>query len=231
MPAERDCNGCEFRKAIPFSRVTLHGDRLGEPLGWRKRYVVGVCFMGDLWHEQVHTHFICEVFSVINKTPEHTYLILTKRPERQRDFFQWYGTYPARGNTRAWSNVWLGVTVCNQPEADRDIAILLETPAAYRFVSYEPALEAIDFRNGCGGWEDWLFQDPGLDLIIAGCESGPGRRPAPHDWFRSVTDQCKDAGVPLYLKQMSENEDGTGKVVKLPDLDGKQHLDLPWRIQ
>jgi protein gp37 len=67
--------------------------------------------------------------------------------------------------------------------------------------------------------------------VILGCESGSKRRPAPHNWFRYLRDQCAEAGVPYFLKQMGEREDGTGRVVKEPYLDGKQHLELAWEAR
>jgi len=72
-----------------------------------------------------------------------------------------------------------------------------------------------------------------IDWVVAGCESIHGRsgRPAPHDWFRSLRDQCTEMEVPFYLKQMSENEDGTGKVVKLPELDGVRHDAVGWEVR
>jgi len=131
-------------------------------------------------------------------------------------------------------NLGLGVTVCNQPEADRGIPLLLQTPAAMRFVSVEPMLGPVDLRR----WLDPLAHldrcyreqiDNGmfnpyqvralhrrtLDWVICGCESGPGRRPMDLDWVRSLRDQCCAAGVPLFLKQAEID----GKLVHMPALD------------
>lgn len=100
-----------------------------------------------------------------------------------------------------FSNVWLGVSVEDQKMADERIPLLLQTPAAVRWVSYEPALGPIDFQP-------WLTitrqRDRMLDWIVAGGESGPGARPAHPDWFRSVRDQCLAAGVPFFFKQWGE---------------------------
>ena len=103
-------------------------------------------------------------------------------------------------------NVRLGVSISNQEDADRDLPILLQTPAAVRFVSYEPALAPVDFgahlscnRLGCAGkGGDHI----GLDWVIVGAESGPSARPAHPDSFRSARDQCQVAGVPFFMKQM-----------------------------
>lgn len=94
-------------------------------------------------------------------------------------------------------NVWLGVSVEDQKTADERIPLLLQTPAAVRWVSYEPALGPVHFAN-------WLESSPRLDWIVAGGESGPGARPAHPDWFRAARDQCQSAGVPFFFKQWGE---------------------------
>jgi protein gp37 len=120
----------------------------------------------------------------------------------------------------AWPlpNVWLGISAENQPRADERIPDLLETPAAVRFVSYEPALGPIDFtrvsRNGLGLRGDALrwpaMSGPSrsfgarLDWIICGGESGHGARPMHPDWARSARDQCAAAGVAFFFKQWGE---------------------------
>lgn len=97
-------------------------------------------------------------------------------------------------------NVWLGVSVEDQKTADERMQTFMSTPAALRFVSYEPALGPVDF-------EPWMFPPPeegGIDWIIAGGESGPGARPAHPDWFRRVRDDCEAASVPFFFKQWGE---------------------------
>jgi protein gp37 len=114
------------------------------------------------------------------------------------------------------SNVWLGVSVEDQATADVRVPELLSTPAAVRWVSYEPALGSVDFHNlrgatfdamtGCGNRKritEWAHT-PRLDWIVAGGESGPRARPADMEWFRSVRDQCQRAGVPFFFKQWGE---------------------------
>lgn len=122
-------------------------------------------------------------------------------------------------------NVWLGVSCERQQEADERIPLLLQTPAAIRFVSAEPLLEPIDLQNLRGGTLDALrghdFEDigdirdpgdlskshhpPALDWVIAGGESGPNARPMHPDWARTLRDQCADAGVPFFFKQWGEH--------------------------
>ena len=118
---------------------------------------------------------------------------------------------------RLWPlpNVWLGVSVEDQQRADERIPLLLRTPAAIRFVSYEPALGPVNFRPYLVGWEAETIFDPdhpeanghrtsspGLDWLIVGGESGPGARPMDLDWARSARDQCREAGVACFVKQI-----------------------------
>ena len=121
--------------------VTLQRDVLDEPLRWKKPRMVFVCSMGDLFHKEVPFYFVHEVMRAIHKAPQHVYQILTKRPERMADYFLTY---------RTPSYVWLGVTVCNQAEADEKIPVLLGIPATVRFVSVEPMLEPVDLTR-------WVF--------------------------------------------------------------------------
>ena len=210
----------------PFA-VTLHPDRLNEPLRWRKPRRVFVCSMGDLFHADVPDGFIFRVWQTMAATPWHTYQVLTKRPERMAEFTGVCAVMPPF----ALPNVWLGVSVEDQATADERIPHLLRCPAAVRFVSYEPALGPVDFDGdgyaGPGwlrGWHTEAEHDPRcdgscsaghcpvpvqtenekLDWIIAGGESGPHARPAHPDWFRSVRDQCKAAGVAFFMKQITE---------------------------
>jgi protein gp37 len=108
----------------------------------------------------------------------------------------WAGMKP-----EARKHIWLGVSVEDKPTADERIPELLQTPAAVRFVSYEPALSAVDFeqfplRNLDGG------ENPGIDWIIVGGESGPGARTFDVAWAASTIKQCRDAGVPVFVKQL-----------------------------
>lgn len=228
----------------PF-RVTLHEDKMGEPLRWRKPRQVFVCSMGDLFHVSVPLEYVHRIFNVMESAHGHTFMILTKRPVRMREYMT-TERYRVRGWMAPLPNVAIGVTVEDQKRANERIPILLDTPARWRFVSYEPALEAVDFNaaicRGCGntGSAFYVGCDPGsgldlcsacggigdnLDAIIAGCESGQRRRPASLDWFRSVRDQCQAAGVVFFLKQAEID----GELVKMPALDGVVHDALPWR--
>jgi len=191
----------------PF-KVTLHPDRLGEPLRWRKPRRVFVCSMGDLFHKDVPWSFIRDVFEVMRIARQHTFLVLTKRPYRIGNL------------ARPLPNVWLGASIEDQPTLEERVRDLLQTPAAVHFLSYEPALGPLDFEatssgqilgecDHCGhrGNNPECEACDGmasLNWVICGGESGPGARPAHVDWFRSVRDQCQDAGVPFFFKQWGE---------------------------
>jgi protein gp37 len=229
-------------------------EKLAEPLSWRGPERVFVNSMSDLFHEAVAFETIAAIFGVMAACPRHTFQVLTKRPERARDFFTWAKRHgdgydlcriepselltcaheacsgDAWGDVEppealdvmpdvevfgtAWPlpNVWLGVSVEDQRTADERIPVLLELPAAVRWVSYEPALGPINFRivghgelaqdvlrYGAPVENGWIR---GLDWIVVGGESGPGARPFDLAWPRSVIDQGRAAGVPVFVKQL-----------------------------
>lgn len=200
-------------------KVTLHPDKLDEPLRWKKPARIFVCSMGDLFHEDVPDEFILSVFETIARAEQHTFMILTKRPDRMLDFMEY--TPPPID----YSHLLLGASIENQPTADKRIGDLLGIrrfyPLIKLFVSYEPALGPVDFTkirytnkthlDVLRGWEYYSAADvrinkdhPKLDWVIMGGESGPGARPLHPDWPRTVRDQCQAAGVPFFFKQWGE---------------------------
>jgi protein gp37 len=203
--SKRLAGRCGYPADNPF-KVTLHPRRLTEPLHWRKPRTIFVCSMGDLFHDDVPDEFIDQVFAVMALCPQHTFQVLTKRPERMQEYIsgaerqedvcteiacrawgwdacraaenlggKWippqyeedgYGRVEAAGYVDEvdipWPlpNVWLGVTAENQEQADKRIPLLLETPAAVKFVSIEPMLGAVDLTTketcpDCGGSGYW----------------------------------------------------------------------------
>ena len=190
--------------------VTLRPERLEQPLERKKPTTYFVCSMADLFHKDVPFVFVLEVWRVMMEANHHTFLILTKHPQRMFDFLRVatdnLDTYPV-----ILPNVHLGVTAENQKAADERIPILLQIPAAVRFVSVEPMLGEIDLNRpywimsygdeGPGENDTFLRQ---LDWIIVGAETGPGARPMHPDWARSVRDQCVTAGVPFFFKRDSD---------------------------
>lgn len=176
----------------PF-KVILCPERLGEPLAKKKPALIGVSFMGDLFHDDVPFSFILRVFHAMGAANHHTFLVLTKRAERMADFFEWWDF------ETSLSNVWLGVTVENQEQANKRIPLLLKVPGALKYVSVEPLLGGVDLADFLG------FEDlDGVDWVVVGGESGAMGRPCHPQWVRSLRDQCKLAGIPFMFKQWGE---------------------------
>jgi len=206
-------------------KVTLRPDRLEQPLKWRKPRRVFVCSMSDLFHDDVPFDFIRDIWNVMETMSGHTFQVLTKRPHRMLDFLTSdNGRAAVRGHMEPLPNIWLGVTAENQQTADERIPLLLQTPAAVRFVSCEPLLGAVNLQDFLGYYREAetvtdfdghsFYKRPGrglchhdgikLDLVITGGESGPGARPMHPDWARGLRDQCQAAGVAYHFKQWGE---------------------------
>lgn len=232
--------------------VVCDETKLLEPLSWRKPCRVFVNSMSDLFHEDVPDAFIDKVFAVTALAPRHTFQILTKRAGRMREYWssdRWSIVEQAvemasdrRGDVAGrvvreqfdsnpdlypLPNVWLGVSCEDQPRADERISLLLQTPAAVRFVSAEPLLGPIALHESmfrCCRSEKCDESVFGLDWVIVGGESGPGARPCDVAWVRSIVQQCKSAGVACFVKQtgshvLTRNDSlGTDRPPADPDL-------------
>lgn len=195
-------------------KVELIEDKLDEPLHWRKPARVFVNSMSDLFHESLPDEAIDRVFAAIGLCPQHTFQVLTKRAGRMLRFISNY--HSRHPNLESWPlpNVWLGVSAEDQPCADGRIPLLLQAPAAVRFVSYEPALGPVDFAeyfrrsprcptSSCIAMDECsCLVRAGLDWVIVGGESGPGARPFDVQWARDTIRQCREAGVACFVKQM-----------------------------
>ncbi len=185
-------------------QVTQHAGVLEAPYQWRGSRLVFVNSMSDLFHETVERTFVESVFSVMSRCPQHTFQVLTKRPERAL----------ALNGTLDWTrNIWLGTSVETERWLGR-IQALRRTGAQVKFLSLEPLLGPL----------------PGLDLsgidwVIAGGESGPGARPVHADWIREIRDLCVEKEVPFFFKQWGGvNKKRTGRV-----LDGRTWDEMPLR--
>lgn len=241
------CRHCYIERTPPFRMggrklgdpVQLHHDRLEQPLHWKKPRRVFVNSLSDLFHEDVPGDFINKVFAMMALCPQHTFQILTKRPHRALSFLSIDGAGNAvRG--RAWEmlgylpnydhddvlhrpwplpNVWLGVSVEDQQTADERIPILLQTPAAVRWVSAEPLLGPINLDRIDGAVLDPDYkglhisaliggsktQTPWhLNWVVVGGESGSKGRSCDLAWIRSIVRQCKSAAVPCFVKQLGD---------------------------
>ncbi len=167
-------------------KVTLHPERLNEPLKLKGRNMVFVCSMGDLFHEDVPWNFIDKVIDVIEATPNNTYQILTKRTREMEKFFSKWN-YPRK-------NIWYGTTVENRAAKERIFYLQcigneMDNPPL-RFLSCEPLLEDLGELDLSGiGW------------VIVGGESGAKARPMKEEWVLNIRRQCEERGVPFFFKQ------------------------------
>jgi protein gp37 len=306
--SKRLAGRCGYPADEPF-RVTRHHERLEEPLRWRKPQMVFVCSMGDLFHDDVPDGFIMDVWRIMGRCQQHTFQILTKRPERMKAWFErwadaegdnmefigargpveirmkhksqramlfaemldgWgappegcaYPLYDWAEGVQRWPtvlpNVWLGVTVEDQQRADKRIPLLLQTPAAVRFVSVEPMLSSVNLRG-------YLMQgtDPGK---CANCGKGHGFSRCPNYGGINTTDNeynctqfkrqnfaihqvivgcesgpkrrhtdiawirsLRDQCVAADVPFFLKQMDVGDQLVKMPELDGRVWADVPER--
>ncbi|MFZ1005263.1 MAG: phage Gp37/Gp68 family protein [Candidatus Sulfotelmatobacter sp.] len=205
-------------------------DRLQDPIMWKAPKKIFVNSMSDLFHPRVKDEWLVAIFDVMARAPQHTYQILTKRPERMQRFLetgQSLSDQFERTFSQKWPapNWWFGVSVEDQNTADYRLPILAECAAAVRFVSYEPALGPIDFRK--------CFREPletvAIDWLIVGGESGPRARPMDTDWARSAREFCLTMGIPFFFKQYGEYMDHirVGKKKAGHVLDGVEWREFP----
>lgn len=250
--------GCEHCYAETFAKRTGHniwgpaatterrtfGDKhWAEPLKWNEDAVkanerrrVFCSSMADVFedHPQLPRERV-RLWKLIDQTPALDWLLLTKRPE---NIFRmapavWFSGWPR--------NVWIGTSVENQAMADKRIPLLLQIPAAVRFLSCEPLLGPLDL-SGKTRETVWLDQeyadaDPGLAevvetdgwpiaWVIVGGESGPKARPMNPDWVRGIRDQCTAAGVAFHFKQWGGvRKHETGRI-----LDGRTWDEYPQAV-
>lgn len=197
------------RASGPGFGLTVHEDKLNEPLGWRKPRRIFVNSMSDLFHSLVPTGFIYQVFEVMQQASHHQFQVLTKRPRRMATVVNaWY----RETGLEPLPNVWLGTSVENQEWADRRIPLLATTSAAIRFLSCEPLLGPIRVSHASG-----------IHWVIVGGESGPSARPMSPDWVRGLRDQCVAGGVPFFFKQWGGRTPKAGGRV----LDGRTWDEMP----
>ena len=264
--AERDWQRLQHLprfKGRAFTDVVCHPERLDQPIRWAKPRRIFVNSMSDLFHEEVPTGFIDEVFAVMALATQHTFQVLTKRPERMRDYMldpamnNRFGMARARifyahsvcdcdvwmsgQQFRPLPNVWLGVSVEDQATANDRIPLLLQTPAAVRWISAEPLLGPIDLEmmrvaSDLGEGQPYLSPLRGyvsdghgdtcnvdrIDWVVVGGESGPKARPMHPQWVRDLRRQCDAAGVAFLLKQNGEfasvsEAEGFGAHFTFPD--------------
>jgi protein gp37 len=170
--------------------------------------------MTDVFHENFNFDKQIDLINRLTNFPHLTFCLLTKRPKNAKRVFESFALLPA--------NIWLGVTVCNQDEADEKIPILLNTPAIKCFISIEPCLSRID-----------LYNIHALDWVILGGENGSGARPLHLDWARNIRDHCKKLAIPFFFKgwgtylPCGEHFEKVGKATSGRLLDGVEYSEVP----
>ena len=182
--------------------VKLDPASLELPKKWKRGRLIFVNSMSDLFHDKVPAAYVLKVFKAMADAPQHTFQVLTKRPERLLKL----------SDSLPWAaNIWMGVSVEGADYVGR-IDLLRQSGAKVKFLSLEPLLgplEKLDLR--------------GIHWVIAGGESGPGCRPVEQAWVRSIRDQCGAANVPFHFKQWG----GTNKKRAGRRLDGRTWDEWP----
>lgn len=208
------CDNCwamameeRFGKA---GEVTFHPDRLNR---FNKKKPTVFSIWNDLHHEEVGHEFKRETYSRMAKHMNNTYLVLTKRPHSLIQFFLDIEPF--------WdmNNVWHGLTVCNQQEADEKIPIFMRL-LCKKFISIEPLLKEInipfntEYPDADGCYEDMRHH---IKQVVLGCETGAKARPMQLDWARSIAQQCKAANVPLFIKALTINGKPNHNIEQWPE--------------
>jgi len=186
--------------------LTLRPERLEQPIRWKRRRMIFVNSMSDLFHKNVPRTFVDRVFDTMETADWHVFQVLTKRSSLMRDYLRF-----RYGNTRGPAHIWCGVSVEDAEGAAR-IKHLRASPAGVRFLSIEPLIGAVGQIN-LGG----------IDWVIVGGESGPGARPVHLEWVREVRDQCVDQNVAFFFKQWGGIRPKSGG----RELDGREWSEFP----
>lgn len=186
-------------------KLRTHEHVLELPLSWRKPQTIFVNSMSDLFHKNVPTEFIENVFDVMNRASWHTFQVLTKRSERLFQLDKYLKWAP---------NIWMGVSVENEKFISR-IDHLRYTNAQIKFLSLEPLIGPI---------HNLVLKN--IDWVIVGGESGPGARPMMESWVLDIKDECVQQNVPFFFKQWG----GVRKKKAGRKLDGKTWDEMPTGI-
>lgn len=238
--------GCKFCYAEPLAhrlqamgnkrytngfQVTLHPDKLAEPLGWAEPDIVFVNSMSDALHKDIPDGFLRDLFAVMRRADWHIFQVLTKRPER------WSEVHGLVTELGPWPRNVLPGTSIEDKRALRRLPLLRKAggddPGVVRMVSVEPLLESLCDGDVAGLAEQ--LTEGGVGWVIAGGEATirQGCRPADPQWFRELRDACGRAGIPYFFKQYggraTSHEGKRGGLLAV--LDGRLHHEMPevWR--
>jgi len=192
------------KRYVWTGKIRLDEASLEAPLKWRKPRKVFVNSMSDLFHPDVPADFVAKVWSIMEGTPQHTYQILTKRPERMREVI-------TSLRLPALEHVWLGTSVEDAAVLSR-LDDLRATPAIVRFVSFEPLIGSVAAADL-----------DGIHWAIVGGESGPRARPMEEEWVDEIRLNCLTAGTAFFFKQWGgKNKKAAGRL-----LHGREWNNLP----
>ena len=193
----------------PFSTgfdLTLRPERLEQPIKWKRPRMIFVNSMSDLFHKEVPSSFVDQVFDTMEAADWHIFQVLTKRSSLMRDYLR-----ERYGDARGPGHIWCGVSV-EDAQAKARILHLRKSPAGVRFLSIEPLIGAVGAVNLSG-----------IDWVIAGGESGPGARPIHLEWVREIRDQCQAQNVAFFFKQWGGLRPKSGG----RELDGREWSEFP----
>ena len=182
--------------------LTLHEDLLELPLKWKKSRQIFPCSMSDIFHEDIPIEFIKKMFDTMNRCPQHTFIVLTKRAERLLELS------PALNLS---DNIWMGVTVEEARYAER-IDKLRQISAKHKFICAEPLLGDLG-----------ELELTGIDWVVVGGESGKNARPCDEEWVLNLRDQCEAQSVQFTFKQWG----GRFRKRNGSLLQGKHYHDMP----
>jgi protein gp37 len=183
-------------------QVTLHEDKVTEPLRWSKPRMVFVNSMSDLFHPEVPDRFVNDVFDVMTNASQHTFQVLTKRPQRAAKLLA--------GRAVA-ENIWLGTSIETDQYTFR-ASHLRMIDLSIRFLSCEPLLGPLPSLNL-----------DGISWVIVGGESGPGHRPMDGEWVQEIRDMSIGEGVAFFFKQWGGSTSKSGGRL----LDGREWSEWP----
>lgn len=192
-------------RAVWTGKLFLDRLALEAPKAWRKPRQIFVNSMSDLFHANVPQNFVREVWATMHATPQHTYQILTKRPDRMAEITQ---TLPTL------QNVWLGTSVENADYLDR-IDDLRRVRAVVRFISFEPLLGSVATADLSG-----------IHWAIVGGESGPRARSMDPKWVDEIEIACRRHSTAFFFKQWGgRNKKASGRLLR-----GRTYDEMPLRI-
>jgi protein gp37 len=186
--------------------VTFHPERINEPFKYKKSKVIFVCSMGDLFHPLVEDNWIVDILTVMRETPQHKYVVLTKRPKRTISYAEEISRVP---------NLWVGISAENSQLFWERMKYLSQI-TTHRFISFEPLLGAIDPMA-------IQYYSRKIEGVIVGGETGSGAREMKEEWVDEIWEACMELGIKFFFKQWGGKK-GKNRIYK-----GREWNELPWR--